>query len=157
MSVRCCSLVSDVLFRSGMDTGALIIYRCSPRIRPELAAPTSTQTAAQSQTDDTGSGSAATSADKSTTRGDGDSSTGLAGSTPQTALSADQIINILQQSPDLVVELKSELADRMQQQGMQIDPNDISDQMLYNQISSNANLRASITTVLRARGYVSER
>ncbi len=66
---------------------------------------------------------------------DGDSSTGLTGSTPQTALSADQIINILQESPDLVVELKSELADRMQQQGMQIDPNDISDQMLYNQIS----------------------
>src|SRR5581483_11766656 len=66
------------------------------------------------------------------------------------------IINILQQSPDLVVELKSELVDRMQQQGVQIDPNQISDQDLYNQISSNANLRASITSVLRARGYVSD-
>ncbi|MDW5265155.1 MULTISPECIES: SLBB domain-containing protein [Acidobacteriaceae] len=75
---------------------------------------------------------------------------------PQTSLSADQIINILQRSPDLVVELKSELADRMQQQGVQIDPNDISDQTLYSQISSNANLRASITSVLRARGYVSD-
>jgi protein involved in polysaccharide export with SLBB domain len=78
------------------------------------------------------------------------------GQAPQTSLSADQIINILQESPDLIVELKSELADRMQQQGTQIDPNDISDQMLYNQISSNANLRASITSVLRARGYVSD-
>ena len=73
-----------------------------------------------------------------------------------TALSADQIINILQQSPDLVLELKSQLADRMQQQGIQIDPNDISDQMLYSQIATNADLRASITTVLRARGYVSD-
>ena len=44
----------------------------------------------------------------------------------------------------------------MQQQGVQIDPNDISDEMLYSQISSNANLRASITSVLRARGYVSD-
>jgi len=73
-----------------------------------------------------------------------------------TALSADQIDNILEQNPDLVMELKSQLADRMQQQGVQIDPNNISDEMLYKQIETNADLRASITTVLRARGYVVE-
>lgn len=72
------------------------------------------------------------------------------------ALSAEQITAILEQNPDLVVELKSQLADRMQQQGVQIDPNDISDQMLYSQIAANPDLRASITTVLRARGYVSD-
>ncbi len=76
--------------------------------------------------------------------------------TPQTVLSAGQIIDILEESPDLVVELKSELADRMQQQDRQIDPSDISDQMLYSEISSNASLRASISRVLRARGYVSD-
>jgi protein involved in polysaccharide export with SLBB domain len=75
---------------------------------------------------------------------------------PRTALSADQINNILQQSPDLLEELKSQLADRMQQQGVQMDANDISDQMLYSQIATSADLRASITTVLRARGYVSD-
>jgi protein involved in polysaccharide export with SLBB domain len=75
--------------------------------------------------------------------------------TPLT-LSADQIIRILQQNPDLVVELKSQAADRMQQQGTPIDPNDISDQMLYSQIEANADLRASITTFLRARGYVTQ-
>jgi protein involved in polysaccharide export with SLBB domain len=74
----------------------------------------------------------------------------------RTALSADQIDNILQQSPDLVEELKSQLADRMQQQGMQIDANDISDQMLYSQIATSSELRTNITTVLRARGYVSD-
>jgi protein involved in polysaccharide export with SLBB domain len=74
----------------------------------------------------------------------------------QTPLSADQITAILEQSPDLMVELKSQLADRMQQQGVQTDANDISDQMLYNQIATNADLRASISTVLRARGYVAE-
>ena len=120
-----------------------------------MAAPTSTQAVAQSQTDDSGGGFAAMSADNDDSE-NGQGSTGLAGLTPQAALSADQIINILQESPDLVVELKSELADRMQQQGVQIDPNDISDQMLYNQISSNGSLRASITSVLRARGYVSD-
>jgi protein involved in polysaccharide export with SLBB domain len=74
----------------------------------------------------------------------------------RSSLSADQIINILQQSPDLVEELKSQLADRMQQQGIQTDANDISDQMLYSQIATSAELRTNITTVLRARGYVTD-
>ncbi len=80
----------------------------------------------------------------------------LGGQAQAAALSSDQIINILEQNPDLAAELKSQLADRMQQQGAQIDPNDISDQMLYGQISTNARLRAEITTVLRARGLVTD-
>jgi protein involved in polysaccharide export with SLBB domain len=72
------------------------------------------------------------------------------------SLSSNQIIDLLQRNPDLVVELKSLVADRMQEQGAQIDANDISDQMLYDQIATNANLRASITTFLRARGYVTD-
>jgi protein involved in polysaccharide export with SLBB domain len=71
------------------------------------------------------------------------------------SLSSDQIIRILQQNPDLVVELKSQVADRLQQQGTQVDANDITDEMLYNQIATNADLRTNITTFLRARGYVS--
>lgn len=139
---------------------ALILALSTSTVAPSAyghatADPTSTQTASQSQTGNIGGGLAATSAD-SDDSADRDSSTGLADTPPLTALSADQIINILQQSPDLVVELKSELADRLEQQGIQMDPNDISDEMLYNQISSNANLRTSITSVLRARGYVSE-
>ena len=75
--------------------------------------------------------------------------------TPLT-LSAEQIIRILQQNPDLVVELKSQAAERLQQQGTPIDPNEISDQMLYSQIEANADLRANVTTFLRARGYVTQ-
>ena len=71
-------------------------------------------------------------------------------------LSADQIINILQQHPDLVVELKSLMADRLQQQGTQIDQNDISDEAFYNEIAASPSLRASVATYLRARGYVNE-
>lgn len=71
-------------------------------------------------------------------------------------LSADQIISILQQHPDLVVELKSLMADRLQEQGTQIDQNDISDEALYNQIAASPSLRASIATFLRARGYLTD-
>lgn len=120
-----------------------------------MPSPTSTQTTAEPQAGDIGGESAARPAETDD-MGDGQRSTGSAGLTSQTALSAEQIINILQESPDLAVELKSELADRMQQQGIQIEPNQISDQMLYTQISTNANLRASITNVLRARGYISD-
>jgi protein involved in polysaccharide export with SLBB domain len=76
--------------------------------------------------------------------------------TSQAPLSADQINSILQQNPDLMTELKSELADHLQQQGVQIDSESISDQTLYDNISTNPSLRASITNVLRARGYVPE-
>jgi hypothetical protein len=72
------------------------------------------------------------------------------------SLSSDQITHILQQNPDLVVELKSQVADHLQQQGTPIDANDISDQMLYNQIATNSDLRVNITMFLRARGYVSQ-
>lgn len=72
------------------------------------------------------------------------------------SLSASQIITILQQRPEAVVELKSLVADQLQQQGTQIQADDISDDMLYNQIQTNADLRARITVFLRVRGYVSD-
>ncbi len=87
---------------------------------------------------------------------DSNSSSSAANLTPSFSLSSSQIIDILQQNPDLVLELKSQVADRMQEQGMQIDANDISDEMLYDQIAGNAGLRANITSFLRARGYVSD-
>ncbi|HEX3438108.1 MAG TPA: SLBB domain-containing protein [Pseudacidobacterium sp.] len=76
--------------------------------------------------------------------------------THSVALSTDQIIRLLQQTPDLIVELKSQVADRLQEQGTEINADDISDQMLYDQIASSASLRTSITTFLRARGYVTD-
>jgi protein involved in polysaccharide export with SLBB domain len=87
---------------------------------------------------------------------DSNSSTNAGNLTPSFSLSSNQIIDILQQNPDLVLELKSQVADRMQEQGMQIDANEISDEMLYDQIAGNAGLRANITSYLRARGYVTD-
>ena len=46
-----------------------------------------------------------------------DSALQSASGTQPVTLSSDQIISILDQEPDLLMELKSQLADRMQQQG----------------------------------------
>lgn len=112
----------------------------------------SIQGGGQSATD--GGASAANSGDSGDSGGLGDpSSVTGSGLTPAT-LSSEQIISILQNNPDLLAEFKSQLADRLQQQGDQIDVNDISDRALFNQISTSAPLRASITSVLLARGFV---
>ncbi len=73
--------------------------------------------------------------------------------TPGTPMSADQIIQILQQNPDLSTEVKDQVAERLQQQGTQIQASDISDAMLNQQIATNASVRAGITTFLVAHGY----
>lgn len=78
------------------------------------------------------------------------------GSDASAPLSADQIISVLQQQPDAVVELKSQMADLAQQQGTPLQPDSITDQMLYSKIASSPELRANITTFLRARGYVTD-
>ena len=74
---------------------------------------------------------------------------------PGAALSTEQITTILQQNPELADELKQQIADRLRQQGVDVAAGDVSDEQLYRQIANSAELRASITTVLQARGYVS--
>jgi protein involved in polysaccharide export with SLBB domain len=71
-------------------------------------------------------------------------------------LSAGQILAVLQQQPDALVELKSLMADLAQQQGTPLQPDAITDQMLYSKIASSPELRANVTTFLRARGYVTD-
>ena len=71
-------------------------------------------------------------------------------------LSAAQIQMILQERPELVVELKSYLADSLSQQGTPVQPDSITDEALYSQIATNREVRAGITAFLRARGFVSD-
>lgn len=80
-----------------------------------------------------------------------DAPSGTVGSIGQTALTSGQIMAILQQNPDLIDELRAQLADRLGASAA-----DISDEMLYAQIGKSPELRASISTVLRARGYAGE-
>ncbi|WP_263381606.1 SLBB domain-containing protein [Granulicella arctica] len=71
------------------------------------------------------------------------------------ALTASQIDTILQQKPEVVIELKSFVSDQLQQQGVNTQADSITDEMLFNQIATRPDLRASITLWMRARGYAS--
>jgi protein involved in polysaccharide export with SLBB domain len=71
-------------------------------------------------------------------------------------LTASQIFGILQEKPEVVIELKSVLATALQQQGVSVQEDSITDEMLYSQISSSVVVRTDITSFLRARGYISE-
>jgi protein involved in polysaccharide export with SLBB domain len=73
----------------------------------------------------------------------------------QVSLSASQIISILQERPEVVVELKDLLA-QTQQGEVAVQPDSITDEMLYSQIVTNKDLRQNITIFLRARGYVND-
>jgi len=77
------------------------------------------------------------------------------GQTSRNSLTATQINEILQEKPEVVVELKSLVADQLTQQGINTQVDSITDEMLYSQIAASADLRTSITTWLRARGYIS--
>src|SRR6201996_9091117 len=75
---------------------------------------------------------------------------------PSAVLSASQILTILQSRPELVVDLKQVMADYLQQGGTAVQVDSITDDMLYQGISSNAGLREAISVWLRARGYLDD-
>jgi len=144
-----------LLFASVLACEAFAFAQAPISSAPPQDASSTTGAASSSATGSPSStSSSSTEANPSST---GDSSSGTSSLLGMSgALPAAQIITILQQRPEVVVELKSLLADQMQQQGAQIQADDITDEMLYNQIANNADLRARITIFLRARGYVSE-
>lgn len=71
-----------------------------------------------------------------------------------TALPASQIIELLNQKPELMVDLKRLAAEQLQAQGLNVQEDSITDEMLLGKIVSDASVRANITLWLRARGYV---
>jgi hypothetical protein len=71
-----------------------------------------------------------------------------------TPLSYDRLVAILNEQPDAMVEVKSLVADLAQQHGVSIQPDSITDEMLLSRIATSPELRANITTFLRARGYL---
>jgi len=79
-----------------------------------------------------------------------------ADSNSRNALTAAQINAVLQQKPEIVVELKALVAEQLTQKGIDTQADSITDEMLFSQIASSADLRANITLWMRARGYISE-
>jgi protein involved in polysaccharide export with SLBB domain len=118
------------------------------QVTPPASSPLSSTTDTTSSDSDTSSSSSSSSGSQL-----GGSSGSQLGQ--RSSLTAAQITLILQQKPELVVELKSLVADQLQQQGVPAQADSITDEMLLSQISTNAALRSSITVWLRARGYVS--
>jgi protein involved in polysaccharide export with SLBB domain len=132
----------------------ILMFLANYGIAQEPLGPDSTQnTSKQSGNDDASAAEVAFGA-SSDAEDDSSSDAMLSNlNTPGAPLPADQIIQILQQNPDLLMEVKAQVADHLQQQGTQVTASDISDEMLYNQISTNDSVRADITTFLQARGY----
>jgi protein involved in polysaccharide export with SLBB domain len=75
---------------------------------------------------------------------------------PRNVLGAPQIIDLAQQNPEVILELKSLVADLAQAKGIPSQADGITDEQLFSQIAASIDLRASITRLLEARGYISE-
>jgi protein involved in polysaccharide export with SLBB domain len=73
-----------------------------------------------------------------------------------TGLPADRIIELLREKPELLIEVKKVAAERLQAQGVDVQEDSITDEVLFGKIASDAALRSSLTLWLRARGYVSD-
>lgn len=130
------------------------LFAASSGRAQELSGPDPTQNTSQSAPGgDTSAAAVAFGGSADTTDDPSDAAAFSNLDAPRASLSGDQIIQILQQNPDLLTEVKEQVAGRLQQQGTQIQASDISDEMLYSQISTNASVRASITTFLQVHGY----
>jgi protein involved in polysaccharide export with SLBB domain len=64
-------------------------------------------------------------------------------------------MSIARGNPEVMLELKSYLADSLQAKGIPTQAGSISDEQVYTQITSSSQVRADVTAFLRARGYVS--
>ena len=69
-------------------------------------------------------------------------------------LTAAQIIAVVQERPELIVDLKQVMADYLEQQGHPVQVDSITDDMLYKGINTDPGLRGAISIWLRARGYL---
>lgn len=77
--------------------------------------------------------------------------------TQEEVLSAQEIESILELHPELTDAIKQQTAQRLQKQGTQVYSEDISDDVLEQQIAGSEQLRASLTKYLQAHGFVSRR
>jgi protein involved in polysaccharide export with SLBB domain len=96
----------------------------------------------------------ATEDDKNNTTGKMDENS--AGQSTNGVLTAAQIIAVLQERPELIVDIKQVMADYLEQQGHPVQVDSITDDMLYKGIGADPGLRGAISIWLRARGYLPE-
>jgi protein involved in polysaccharide export with SLBB domain len=68
-------------------------------------------------------------------------------------LSAEEIIQILQQNPDVLAEAKAEIVSQLQDRGYNVSERDITDDRLFSQIRSDDRVRQLAANELAKRGF----
>ena len=74
----------------------------------------------------------------------------------ETELSADEIIQILRDNPDLLADAKSEIVNQLRDRGYAVSERDITDDRLFSQIRSDDRVRHVMSDALKQRGYGTE-
>ena len=75
----------------------------------------------------------------------------------QVSLSASQLISIVQDRPEILIELKGLMAAMPSNGVAPVQPDSISDEMLYREITTSRDFRQTVTIFLRTRGYLGDR
>ncbi len=70
-------------------------------------------------------------------------------------LSASQILRLAQRRPEVAIELKRLLAERLRDSGLTVQEDGISDEALFRHVGTEAEFRSAATLLLEARGYIS--
>jgi len=70
-----------------------------------------------------------------------------------TSLSAEAIIQILQENPDILAEAKSQIVAALRERGLPVTESDITDERLFSQIRSDDRVRLVMSDELKQRGY----
>jgi protein involved in polysaccharide export with SLBB domain len=73
-----------------------------------------------------------------------------------TTLTANQLIALLNQKPEAIVDAKQVMSDYFLKRGIAVQADSITDEILFSNIATNAQLRQTLSTWLRARGYVED-
>jgi protein involved in polysaccharide export with SLBB domain len=68
-------------------------------------------------------------------------------------LPADEIIQILQENPDLLADAKAEIASQLQARGYPVSEHDITDQRLFDEIRSDERVQHVMSDALKQRGF----
>src|SRR5438445_10222959 len=70
------------------------------------------------------------------------------------ALSADKIIDLLRQEPGLLLEAKRILVRKAYEQGRILDPDDLTDEALFQLLREDQNVRVLVTREIEDRAYI---
>src|SRR5215831_19578672 len=68
-------------------------------------------------------------------------------------LTADEIIQILQENPDVLAEAKTEIVNQLRDRGYNVSERDITDDRLFSQIRSDDRVRQLASDELTKRGF----